>query len=239
MNDSPFPKTSTSRFTGKSGLNRTASIINDDLRWIFRKVDQEDDYGIDGFADIVSDTGDVTGQSFALQIKYGDSYFSNENEFSTPYYGKSKHLNFYCNIPNPVLIVVGRPGSPLYWQMFEVGETERTPSGWSLDIPKRNIFDASARNALLKIIGSPTDAAREAAEHWEFTENLAATTVVLYYIDPSDINSNNIDNISSFIDRLTRTSSAARKSQGKLELFRDLYTCLTHRANAAVNVHGG
>ena len=219
MDKIQFPRTTSSRFTGKSGIGRISSIVNDNLGWIFRKVELEDDYGIDGFIDIVTDHGGVTGQSFAVQIKYGESYFSQMDNESISFYGENKHLNLYKNTPNPVLIVIGRPGSEFHWQLFDINETEKTKTGWKIDIPKQNIFDTQSKETLLSIIGPPADAVSEAAEHWQLIEDLSTSSIILYHIEPDDIYSLNISNIQSFVERLTSSSVIAKKSQGKLELF--------------------
>lgn len=223
MTQNPFPKATPNRFTGISGLNRVSTVVNDDFRWIFRKVEQDQDYGIDAYADVVTEDGLVTGQGFAFQIKYGDSYFANETDVATTYYGEQKHLNFYHNSPVPVILVVGRPGGLLYWVQFNVDETDRTPTGWKLDIPKGNILDAKAKDALLAIVGPPRDAAAVAKEQWELAEMLDSYSRIIYHITADDLRKGRTWHCVSFLRRLISTNKLARRSQGKLELYTSAY----------------
>ena len=48
--------------------------------WLFKRTHQEHDYGIDGYIDIVTEDGHVTGQMFASQIKCGKSFFQEKTK---------------------------------------------------------------------------------------------------------------------------------------------------------------
>jgi hypothetical protein len=95
-----------------------STIVNDKVKWIFRRVGLEHDFGADGYIDIVKDDGRVTGQSIAVQIKSGKSFFSTQ----TPAWGTSrprlptKSLNRSPrSSPRPVPPCVGLTPSRLTW----------------------------------------------------------------------------------------------------------------------------
>ncbi|MCB1099707.1 MAG: DUF4365 domain-containing protein [Verrucomicrobiae bacterium] len=63
------------------------------LGWTFRPVHQEDDFGIDGYIDVVTE-GHVTGQCLAVQIKCGDSFLRGASEGGVKFLGSKRHLNY-------------------------------------------------------------------------------------------------------------------------------------------------
>ena len=66
----------------------------------------EHDFGIDGYMDVISEKGQVTGKSIAFQLKTGTSFFNEENEIGYVFRGEIKHLNYYLNLDTPIVIVI-------------------------------------------------------------------------------------------------------------------------------------
>jgi hypothetical protein len=64
-----FPTYSKQARAGEKGVDVVACVFNDDFRWLFRRNHQEHDFGIDAQVDVVLESGAVTGQILALQIK--------------------------------------------------------------------------------------------------------------------------------------------------------------------------
>jgi hypothetical protein len=125
-----FPKVKSSTFTADKGVNAVSRVVNDDINWIFRRVPGEVDYGIDAYFEVVTDGGEVTGQSVAAQIKSGPSFFKTETPSAYVFYGKRKHLNYYANLSQPVVIVIYDSDSNLgYWVPFDLKKIEGTPTG--------------------------------------------------------------------------------------------------------------
>lgn len=104
-----FPKVNKKNFTSDSGVNFGATVVNDELGWIFRKNNNETDYGIDGYIDVVTEEGVVTGQSFAVQIKSGPSFFKQKSSNGFLYHCEAKHLNYYRNQQLPLLLIICSP----------------------------------------------------------------------------------------------------------------------------------
>jgi hypothetical protein len=76
-----LPKYSQSSKTGEDGITIVKNIVENELKWVFRKNHQENDFGIDAYFDVISEIGQVTGKSIAVQIKTGKSYFTEKKRF--------------------------------------------------------------------------------------------------------------------------------------------------------------
>ena len=64
-----FPKFSNNVRISEIVVTLVKSIIETDLKWIFRAVHQQHDFGIDGHIDIVLKDGGISGKFIAVQIK--------------------------------------------------------------------------------------------------------------------------------------------------------------------------
>jgi hypothetical protein len=96
--------------------------------------------------DIVTDDNSVTGQSIALQIKTGKSFFKSKSNNGFTFYGEVKHLNYYMNSQLPILIVIcDIEKRKCFWVHFDGNKIERTPSGWKINIPARNVLENSKK----------------------------------------------------------------------------------------------
>ena len=56
-----YPKLSKSAKLGEQGVLNVERLINEEFGWLFRRVHQEHDFGINGHIDIVLPDGSVTG----------------------------------------------------------------------------------------------------------------------------------------------------------------------------------
>jgi hypothetical protein len=134
-----------SQRTGDAGVHIVGTIVNRDLRWIFRDQPVAD-YGIDAHIEVVDDAGQPTGRLLALQIKTGRSY--GPHRFSS---GNLRHLNYWLEHSLPVVvIIVDEETETAYWR--PVSEPiERTQNGWSMEVPGENVLGASAKEPLAKL----------------------------------------------------------------------------------------
>jgi Domain of unknown function (DUF4365) len=78
---SGFPQFTASAKQGDLGISIVSRIVNDDFGWLFKRNHQEHDFGIDGQFEIVKDSGSVTGQILACQVKCGRSFFRDTNRW--------------------------------------------------------------------------------------------------------------------------------------------------------------
>jgi hypothetical protein len=82
------------------------------------------------------------GHLLALHEERPDSYV---------FRGKKRHFTYWKNHSLPVVIVLHNPETNLtIWQKFDLSKVKVHKEGWSIEIPKANILDASAREELMK-----------------------------------------------------------------------------------------
>ncbi|MDP3877932.1 MAG: DUF4365 and DUF1817 domain-containing protein [Methylobacter sp.] len=216
-----FPTANQSSFTGNAGVNLVSTIINNNFKWIFRPTHNEHDFGIDAYVDIVSENNLVTGQSIAMQIKSGDTFFKTKSPNGFTFYGEMKHLNYYMNMNSqyPVLIVIcDTSESKCYWEKFDGNKIEKTKTGWKLNIPSNNILELSKKNKILKLLPPPKDYSDDLNHQWLINSLLKEFDCILYTIDKKDILLGNIKPARDFFDRLQINDDLFRSLQGKVEL---------------------
>ena len=124
--------------TEQSGVLAVAKIVHDELRWVFRK--QEQDFGIDAHIEVVADYA-ATGKLIAVQIKSGKSYFAEEDAVGIVFRGKPEHLDYWLNHDLPVIVILYEPETGnAFWQSVATENITRTPEGWKMSIPREQKF---------------------------------------------------------------------------------------------------
>ena len=82
--------------------------------WFFREQFVKD-YGIDAQVEVV-ENGKPTGHLIAIQIKSGESYFSESDEDVIIYRPDSKHIEYWLSHDLPVIITLFNPSEDkFYW----------------------------------------------------------------------------------------------------------------------------
>ena len=156
--DANFPKRSSAQRTGAIGIPIVTGLVENELKWHFRRNHQEADFGIDGYIDIVRDDEAVLGRSFAIQIKTGPSHVANESDQGFLLYGERKHLNYFLNSPIPVILVwVDDSLKKAWWVHVQPHAVRITKTGWSILVPKSNRFASESSKALLERAGPSVD----------------------------------------------------------------------------------
>lgn len=216
-NSAFFPKLTAANKTGKIGVDAVTSLVSNELGWLFRQNHQENDYGIDGYIDVVLEDGSVTGQSIAVQIKTGKSFFEAKTSAGYVFSGDMKHLNYYLNHDIPIIIIICMPEtSKCYWEVFAPEKTERTKSNWKLVIPFGNQFNNSSKKALLALVGPPKDYSSALETHWAFTEALHASDRVHFMVSRSEILALEVQPLLNFFERITVNPTTCIKLQGRV-----------------------
>ena len=214
-----FPVFTGGMRTGKIGMDVVSAVVHDKWGWILRCNDGGNDFGIDAYIDVVSDTGAVTGQCIAAQIKTGPSYFVSETADGFVFHGQRKHLNYYMNCPMPIVIVLCDPRSQVcFWTLFAPARTHPTKSGWKVSVPKRNVLCAETKAQLLEALGPAEDFLPELERHWKINEALAQTDCVYYAVDRSTIEESNVALIGDFFARIRDNDFLCRRLQGRVEI---------------------
>lgn len=213
-----FPKYNRAVSTGERGVNLVSTIVNDKLKWIFRRTHNEHDFGIDGYIDLVTNDRLVTGKTLAVQIKSGESFFRQKDEYGFIYYGEIKHLNYFINHPVPIIIILCDLDTfECYWVKFNPNDTESTPSGWKITVPYENIL-SNSHDKLERLAGPAKDYTDELRAFWSTNNLIEESGHILYLIDPIDIENFDFTNILNFFERLSVNKKVALKSQGKVEI---------------------
>lgn len=214
-----FPKQKQSQQIGRSGEAYIEQFVTGVLGWIYRPVHRESDFGIDGFVEVVTDEN-VTGRGLAIQIKCGDSYISKRTDGGIRYEGKNAHLNYYLNHNFPiVLLVLSGNCSEGYWVEFNIDMTNRTASGWWIEIPRKNRLDRNVALHWAELSGPVEDYSEEIQRRWAMDEILASTDYRAVAIPIEEIYQCSMDYIIALMNRLSKTRELTLANRGKLEVF--------------------
>ncbi|WP_066757913.1 DUF4365 and DUF1817 domain-containing protein [Chryseobacterium glaciei] len=219
-----FPKYNKQRKIGDKGVSIIRNIVEDEFNWIFRPVHLEDDFGIDGYIDIIGLDNSVTGKSIAVQIKSGDSYFKSKTNSGWTYRGENKHLNYYLNNNHPLLLViVDLNNKNAYWTEFNLSKTSRSTNGWSINISKENKFSRDNKNQIQLIAGDIVDYMSQIEYQWEINDKLKESSKIMLNVDKSVILKQDTSGFTELLDKLTIDDEMIKKSEGKLSFFIDGY----------------
>lgn len=213
-----FPTYTPNARKGEAGVALVSKVVSDDLHWFFRRHHQEQDFGIDGQIEIVTEEGHVTGQFIGAQIKYGHSFFKEKNRWGYIYRGEAKHFNYLYNYPAPAIIIICHPKSgDCYWALFDPREVQATDGGWKLTIPFESKL-ASSGAQLRELVGHADDALNNLQEYWSLNNVLAESERIMYVIDDVDVRDMNAAPAKEFFDRLRSNREIASSKQGTVEL---------------------
>ena len=213
------PKFSNAAQKGELGVQRVSSTVFEKLGWIFKRNPQEYDFGIDGQVEVVDSLGTVTGQAFAVQIKYGKSFFKEGTKWGYVYRGELKHLNYLINYPLPVFIMLCDPDSEnVYWEIFDASKTDKTKSSWRISVPKSQILHTS-KEAILAIIPEVDDHMEDLEEYWFVNKVISKYTDSLHLVIIREwIEAGDISNVITFFERIAVSKDLSYRKKSNVEL---------------------
>jgi hypothetical protein len=134
-------------------VRRVNDVVADDLQWFFGR-EPLPDYGVDAQAEVVADDDLVTGRLLGLQIKGGDSYFSEpKGEEGWVFRDNNDHLAYWLGHSLPILVVLVDSQRQAFWQVITTKTIEEHGEGFSLLVPRGQPFDGTAKEALLALAG--------------------------------------------------------------------------------------
>lgn len=123
------------------GVRIVDKIAHEDLKFLFRPRERHD-LGIDGEIEVVDERDGRrhgSGRLIAVQIKCGESFFTEATTDSFVFRGDPKHLAYWTDFSLPVLIVICDPTTrEAYWVEFDPSAVTVLTNGWKIAIPKRN-----------------------------------------------------------------------------------------------------
>jgi hypothetical protein len=211
-----FPIRQNTGRTADIGINVLSTIFNDDFGWIFRRTHQEHDFGVDGYVDYVSPDGSVTGQSLAIQVKTGKSYLASNGQMHW-YRDSKEHLNYFFNLPTPLLLIICDPEKrECYWSILDKEKVDFSDAGWRHPIPKEKKLCGISMDEIKEIFGRVENHVSEFEQDQEMLSHIDADSFIQYSITRNDIESLNILNLKKFISRITRNEKLTLAVQGKL-----------------------
>lgn len=136
------------------GVATTERIINQ-MGLIFREQ-PTDDYGIDAQIETIEE-GYPTGKLIAVQIKSGESFFSEITSDSIIYRGERKHYDYWLNHSLPVIIVLYDPtNDECYWNVVNPKTATLTKKNWKIEIPFSNLLK-KAKSKLFELADNLTE----------------------------------------------------------------------------------
>ena len=216
MNDKALPKRRTTDVTAEIGVNVVSTIVNDEFGWIFRRTHQEHDFGVDGYIDYVNSEGGVTGKFLAVQIKTGKSYLSKNGSIHW-YKDTKEHLNYFLNLPTPIVLIICDPESKeCFWAELKKEDVEFKGDTWRYPIPKSEKLNKKYVNKIKKIFGSSEDHLAEFQADNDFINLAKSSSFIQYSVPREDIESGNIKKLKSFLSRITRNEKLTLAVNGKL-----------------------
>src|SRR5688572_23527331 len=107
--------------TGRMGPRIVGTRV-EKIRFIFRDMPQESDYGIDAEIEIKDDvSGHPTGRLLKAQIRSGASFLEKETEDSFVYRSQNlRHLQYWRKYALPVLIILVDVDTEVaYWAVVD------------------------------------------------------------------------------------------------------------------------
>jgi hypothetical protein len=215
---SGYPQFPRSAQQGERGVNVVSRIINETFGWLFKRNHQEHDFGVDGQIEVITPDGNVTGQMLAAQIKYGESFFREENRWGYIYRGELKHFNYLSNYPVPFLIVICRPASEeCYWVRFDPTQAHTTEAGWKITIPFTNKLH-EAKGAIEKMLPPLQDSLADLEAYWTLNNLIVESSYIHFVIDSQEVMALDVTRPREFFDRLRSTKELAYQCQGKVEI---------------------
>ncbi|MCT8332041.1 DUF4365 domain-containing protein [Leptospira sp. 85282-16] len=216
MSKQNFPKYNPNKQKGNSGSTYMNHFITNDLKWIYHHVAEENDFGIDGYIEIVENEC-VTGKLIGIQVKHGDSFFSKPTTSGHKFIGEYKHLNYYLNSNVPVIIIILNENFTIRnWIRFDLSLTEKAGAGWSIEIPNKNIISKNVSAEWKTFCGEIIDYETEIEHQWSLSKKLEESDLITIAIPIAEIENNSYIYISDMIKKFTKNHSMLLTSYSKL-----------------------
>jgi hypothetical protein len=210
-----LPKYNEQRRLADKGISIVKKIVEEELKWIFRKISLDDDFGLDGYIDILQDGKYVTGKSIGVQIKTGISYFDNPSNSGWFFYGENKHLNYYLNNHIPIIVILVNPDTQqAYWNEVNISNLIKTESSWKLNINRNKLLNN--KSDLSEIAGDYIDYAPQLDYISKVNEEMIESGLIFIAIDRTEIEEENYEGIKLLLKWLIASDEMIVKCRNKL-----------------------
>jgi hypothetical protein len=125
------------------GVYSVGRVFQKELKWIFRDQPKAD-HGIDAHVEVCN-SGTPSGQLVAVQIKSGESFFTESCEDGFVFRFGDWHHKYWLGHCLPVIIVLYNPVDDLiFWQEINNKTVESTGKNWKIIIPYKNLLKYSS-----------------------------------------------------------------------------------------------
>ena len=136
--------------TARKGV-ALATLAFEGLGFAFREQSVHD-YGIDAHAELIED-GFATGRLLGIQVKSGQSYFSETIGDSYVFRADAEHVDYWVNHALPVLVCLADLDEDVvYWQIINNDTAESTGTKYRFMIPKDRMVDEHSLPALRDLL---------------------------------------------------------------------------------------
>ena len=153
MSNNEYPEVTDEDKLGSKGMRIVQDIVEDSLEWVFRSQTTRD-LGIDAHIEIITGKSEATGKIIAVQIKCGESFFSESNEDGYVFRPRNKHIRYWLDHSLPVIVVICHPDTRECWWVEVTSENiVSTGKGWKTVLPFGQRFDATYKHVLSQIAG--------------------------------------------------------------------------------------
>lgn len=127
-------------------------LIFEKMGFAFREQPIED-YGIDAIIEERESNKKLSGKLIGVQIKSGQSFFTEIKDGSVIFRGEMKHYDYWLNYSLPVIIVLYNPETEIcVYQSITKDKITKTDHGWKIGIPLSNRLEEAG--PFLKILTS-------------------------------------------------------------------------------------
>lgn len=219
LEDANFPKINSAGQTGRKGIAILKDKVENELNWLFRETHLEDDFGIDGHLDIISDDGKVTGKSIAFQLKTGESFFQEKNDIGYIFRGNNKHLNYYINYSLPILIILVNPNTrKIIWELFDATKTDKAKNSWKMTIPENKNLDIKSKKLLLEHVGPVTDFSSQLEEEWQINDLLKKHNRILFQVPKKEVVEKKFQFLFDGLERIQATTDLIIHLKNKVDI---------------------
>ncbi len=188
MSPDDFPQYSKTQQTGNAGVTIVEQLVEHELGWHFRRNNQQDDFGIDGYLDVIREDGAVLGRSVAVQIKTGKSHVIKSSNFGFVLKGTRKHLNYFLNYPIPVLLVLVDEVQQRAWWVHICPQAIRLrKTDWEITVPQTQRLDASCVTDLNGLAGKTMDYLPIVQQMTKVREAACEAAAIVFLITKNEI----------------------------------------------------
>jgi len=105
----------------------------------------------------------------------------------------------------------------IWWHRFIAYETNRTPAGWTIAIPKSSVLNNDCKAELRSIAGGAEDYLPHLEEIWGLPEKAKSNDLIFFTVSRLEIETENVRVFELAINRLRVSEDALRASMNKVD----------------------